>query len=86
MESCGDEHRQDSGPIGGSGGAVGSSGVSEAQAAFAATQGLAKLAQRNMRLHCTMQDGQMWVADSERSVAIEPQVLRSPDIRRQHGG
>ena len=45
---------------------------------FAATQALAKLAQRNMRLHCTMQDGQMWVADSERSVTIEPEVLRSP--------
>ena len=45
---------------------------------FAATQALAKLAQRNMRLHCTMQDGQMWVADSERSVAIEPEVLKGP--------
>jgi uncharacterized protein YaeQ len=45
---------------------------------FAATQALAKLAQRNMRLHCTMQDGQMWVADSERSVAIEPQLLKGP--------
>ena len=45
---------------------------------FAATQALAKLARRNMRLHCTMQDGQMWVADSERSVAIEPQLLKGP--------
>ena len=45
---------------------------------FAATQALAKLAQRNMRLHCTIQDGQIWVADSERSVAIEPAVWRSP--------
>jgi uncharacterized protein YaeQ len=45
---------------------------------FAATQALAKLAQRNMRLHCTMQDGQIWVADSERSVAIEPQLLKGP--------
>src|SRR6202158_6419158 len=31
---------------------------------FAATQALAKLAQRNMGLHCTMQDGQMWVGGS----------------------
>ena len=44
----------------------------------AATQALAKLARRSMRLHCTMQDGQIWVADSERSVAIEPQLLKGP--------
>jgi hypothetical protein len=25
-----------------------------------------------------MQDGQIWVADSERSVAIEPAVLKRP--------
>ncbi len=43
-----------------------------------AAQALAKLAQRNMRLHCTMQDGQIWVADSKRSVAIEPEVLKGP--------
>jgi len=45
---------------------------------FAATQALAKLAQRTMRLQCTMQDGQIWVADSERSVAIVPEVLKRP--------
>jgi len=45
---------------------------------FAATQALAQLARRSMRLHCTMQGGQLWVADSERSVAIEPAVWRSP--------
>jgi uncharacterized protein YaeQ len=45
---------------------------------FAATQALAKLARRSMRLHCTMQGGQLWVADSEQSVAIEPAVWRSP--------
>jgi uncharacterized protein YaeQ len=31
-----------------------------------------------MHLTCTIQDGQMWVADREQSVAIEPAVLRSP--------
>lgn len=45
---------------------------------FAATQALAKLAQRTMRLQCTLQNGQIWVADSERSVAIEPEVLKGP--------
>jgi len=45
---------------------------------FAATRSLAKLAQRNMRLTCTIQDGQIWVADSQESVAIEPAVLKKP--------
>jgi uncharacterized protein YaeQ len=29
-------------------------------------------------VQCTMQDGQIWVADSEQSVAIEPEVLKPP--------
>jgi uncharacterized protein YaeQ len=45
---------------------------------FAATRALAKLAQRNMRLTCTIQDGQIWVADSQQSVAIEAAVLKKP--------
>ena len=45
---------------------------------LAATQALAGLARRTMRLHCTMQDGQIWVADSEQSVAIELEVLKRP--------
>lgn len=45
---------------------------------FAATRALAKLAQRNMRLTCTIQDGQIWLADSEVTVAIEPAVLKKP--------
>ena len=31
---------------------------------FAATRALAKLAQRNMQLTCTIQDGQIWMADA----------------------
>jgi uncharacterized protein YaeQ len=31
-----------------------------------------------MRVTCTIQDGQIWVADADQSVAIEPAVLRSP--------
>jgi uncharacterized protein YaeQ len=45
---------------------------------FAATRALAKLAQRNMRLTCTIQDGQIWMADSGLSVPIELAVLKSP--------
>jgi uncharacterized protein YaeQ len=45
---------------------------------FAATRALAKLAQRNMRLTCTIQNGQIWVADPQQSVAIEPAVLKKP--------
>ena len=39
---------------------------------------LAKMAQRTMQLHCTIQDGQMWLADDERTVAIELITLQSP--------
>jgi uncharacterized protein YaeQ len=45
---------------------------------FAATRALAGLAQRTMQLTCTIQDGQIWVADREQSVAIEPAVWQSP--------
>jgi uncharacterized protein YaeQ len=31
-----------------------------------------------MRVTCTIQDGQIWMADSQQSVAIEPAVLQSP--------
>jgi uncharacterized protein YaeQ len=48
---------------------------------FAATRALAKLAQRTMRLTCTIQGGQIWMADAEQSVAIEPVVLQSPPAR-----
>src|SRR5712691_10845900 len=43
-----------------------------------ATRSLAELAQRSMQLTCTIQDGQIWVADSQQSVAIEPAVRQSP--------
>jgi uncharacterized protein YaeQ len=45
---------------------------------FAATRALATLAQRTMRLTCTIQGGQIWMADADQSVAIEPVVLQSP--------
>lgn len=41
------------------------------------TQALAKLAQRNMNLQCTIQDGQVWLSDGETSVQVEQVVLKA---------
>ncbi len=40
----------------------------------AATQGLAKLAGRNMKLNCTIQDGQVWLGDPDQQVPVEAQI------------
>lgn len=37
---------------------------------------LAQLAQRTMQLHCTIQDGQIWLGDAERTVAVDCATLR----------
>lgn len=37
---------------------------------------LASFAQRNMQLQCTIQDGQIWLSDAERSVQVECVDLR----------
>ena len=37
---------------------------------------LAQLAQRTMQLHCTIQDGQVWLGDGERTVAVDIATLR----------
>jgi len=44
---------------------------------LAGTQSLAKLARRTMQLQCTVQDGQIWLADADRRVEVEPAVLRA---------
>jgi len=49
---------------------------------LAATQSLAKLAGRSMQLQFTLQDGQIWVADSEQTVAIELAILKQPPSSR----
>lgn len=41
------------------------------------TQALAKLAQRNMSLQCTIQDGHVWLGDGSDSVQVERTVLKS---------
>jgi uncharacterized protein YaeQ len=35
------------------------------------TRELAKLAQRNMQLHCTIQDGDIWLADNNNTVEVK---------------
>ncbi|GAA0693138.1 YaeQ family protein [Marinobacterium maritimum] len=39
------------------------------------SQQLADWVQRGMHLQCTIEDGQLWVTDSERTLMIEPQSL-----------
>ena len=40
-----------------------------------ATKALAKLAQRTMTLHFNVQDGQIWIGDSENNILVEPEVV-----------
>lgn len=43
------------------------------------TQALAKLAQRKMQLHCTIQDGHVWIGDDQETVAITLQMQHAPE-------
>lgn len=40
------------------------------------TAELARLAQRTMQLQCTIQDGQVWIANGEQSVHLEQEKLK----------
>ena len=42
------------------------------------TRAIAKLAQRNMQLQCTIQDGQVWLSDGNESVQVERVTLKAP--------
>ena len=44
-----------------------------------ASQALARLAQRSMKLQCTIQDGHLWMAEGTPSVAVALAVLKSRD-------
>lgn len=44
--------------------------------AGSASQALAKMAQRNMRLQYTIQDGQVWVSDNDNNVQIELEMQK----------
>lgn len=41
-----------------------------------ASQGLAKLAQRTMQLHCTVQEGQIWLSSNDQTVNLELKQLK----------
>ena len=41
-----------------------------------ASRGLAALAQRTMRLQCTVQDGHVWITDGQDTVSIQPIYLK----------
>jgi len=43
-----------------------------------ATRALARLAQRNMQLNCTVQEGQVWLGDGAESVLVEVEVRQKP--------
>jgi uncharacterized protein YaeQ len=47
------------------------------------SRALAKLAQRDMELHCTLQDGQIWIGDRDETVQIVLATLKSaqPPLR-----
>ncbi len=45
------------------------------------TRAIAKLAQRNMQLQCTIQDGQVWLSDGNESVQVERVRLKEPSSR-----
>lgn len=47
----------------------------------ASTRAIARLAQRNMQLQCTIQDGQVWLSDGKESVQVEQVRLKEPSSR-----
>ena len=44
------------------------------------TKDLAKLAQRNIKLNCTIEDGIVWLADGSSTVEIKPEALKTGNI------
>ena len=40
------------------------------------SRAMAKLAQRNMQLHCTIEDGQIWLADKNNTVQVELEKVK----------
>jgi uncharacterized protein YaeQ len=43
------------------------------------SRALGKLAKRNMRLQCTVQDGEIWLGDSEQTVHVVPRTWKTAD-------
>jgi uncharacterized protein YaeQ len=48
----------------------------------AASQALAQLARRTMQLNCTIQDGQIWLADAESRVQVDLSITRAGGTSR----
>jgi uncharacterized protein YaeQ len=46
----------------------------------AASQAMARLAQRNMRLQCTIQDGHVLLTDGQNTAQVEPVTLKAAQI------
>jgi len=42
----------------------------------AVSQALAKLAQRNMQLQCTIQDGQIWITANDETVQVDLRIIK----------
>ena len=51
--------------------------VSVVRLPSAATRDLATLVDRTMHLNCTIQDGQIWLADDVSSVELHPEILKA---------
>jgi len=51
---------------------------------FSIMQALAKLAQRTMQLQCTIQEGQVWIADAAQRIEVDLTILKiaQPEGRR----
>ena len=47
------------------------------------SRALAKLAQRNMQLQCTIQDGQIWMGDRDNTVQVELATVKSASASSQ---
>ena len=42
------------------------------------SRAISKMVQRNMKLHCTIQYGQLWMGNGEENVMIELTILKEP--------
>ena len=49
---------------------------------FEAGRAVTALAQRSMQLQCTIQEGQIWLADAQHSVSLELQLRKPPEAGR----
>lgn len=46
------------------------------------TQAITVFAKRNMQLHCTIQDGQLWFSDGENSISVKKTILKESSLKR----